>query len=166
MGKHCILIVDDEQAILDLAADTLKKKEYTVITAKSGEDGLDMLVQHPVNLIVSDQRMDGISGIEFLKIAKKKYPNIITIMLTGFAEKETAMKAVNEAGIYKFIVKPWNVMDFRNTVERALELQHLIMEKDMLIKKLALQKKIFQQIRKEYPDIIRPKNKTVADGQA
>ncbi len=163
MGKHCILIVDDEQAILDLAVDTLKKYDYNVITAKSGEEGLDMLIQHPVNLIVSDQRMDGISGVEFLKIVKKKYPNIITIMLTGFAETETAMKAVNEAGIYKFIVKPWNMLDFRNTVERALELQYLIMEKEELMKKLALQKRIFQQISREYPDIIKPKNKSVVD---
>jgi DNA-binding NtrC family response regulator len=163
MGKHCILIVDDEQAILDLAVDTLKKYDYKVITAKSGEEGLDMLIQYPVNLIVSDQRMDGISGVEFLKIVKKKYPNIITIMLTGFAETETAMKAVNEAGIHKFIVKPWNMFDFRNTVERALELQHLIMEKEELMKKLALQKRIFQQISREYPDIIKPKNKSVVD---
>ncbi len=163
MGKHCILIVDDEQAILDLAVDTLKKYNYKVITAKSGEEGLDMLIQHPVNLIVSDQRMGGISGVEFLKIVKKKYPNIITIMLTGFAETEMAMKAVNEAGIYKFIVKPWDMLDFRNTVERALELQYLIMEKEELMKKLALQKRIFQQISREYPDIIRPKNKSVVD---
>jgi DNA-binding NtrC family response regulator len=154
MSRHRILVVDDEQAILDLAISTLKKYDYQVITAGSGEEGLDVLTRHPVDLIISDQRMGGISGIEFLKMVKKEYPNIITIMLTGFAETETAMRAVNEAGIYKFIVKPWNIVDFRNTVERALELRHLISEKDALMKKLTLQKKILQQIKKEYPDII------------
>ncbi|MFH2066304.1 MAG: response regulator [Pseudomonadota bacterium] len=163
MSRPCILVVDDEQVILDLAANTLKKYDYQVITAGSGEEGLDMLIRHPVDLIISDQRMGGISGIEFLKIVKKEYPNIITIMLTGFAETETAMRAVNEAGIYKFIVKPWNIADFRNTVERAMELQHLISEKDALMKKLALQKKILQKIKKEYPDIIRLKETSAVD---
>ncbi|RJP78996.1 MAG: response regulator [Desulfobacteraceae bacterium] len=163
MSRRCILVVDDEQAILDLAANTLEKYDYQVITAGSGEEGLDMLIRHPVDLIISDQRMGGISGIEFLKIVKKEYPNIITIMLTGFAETETAMRAVNEAGIYKFIVKPWNIADFRNTVERALDLHHLISEKDALMKKLALQKKILQKIQKEYPDITRLKETSAVD---
>ena len=147
-----VLVVDDEQAILDLAIDTLKQLDYQVITAKSGEEGLEVLRRHPIDLIVSDQRMDGMSGVEFLKIVREEYPGILTIMLTGYADTETAMQAVNEAGIYKFIVKPWKIVDFRNTLERAFELQHLIFEKDELKNILAWQQEVLQGIHKEHPE--------------
>jgi len=151
---YTILIVDDEEAILELAVKTLKNDDYELVTAKSGEEGLDKLKMVKANLVISDQKMDGMSGVDFLKKAKKLYPGLITIMLTGYAESETAIKAKNDAGVYRFITKPWDTIDFRITVERALEMQHLIMEKGELKKRLEEQRAILKEVERMIPGLI------------
>ena len=152
--KYTILIVDDEVAILELAVKTLRNDDYELVTAKNGEEGLVKLNMVKANLIISDQKMDGMSGVDFLKKAKNLYPNLITIMLTGYAEPETAIKAKNDAGVYRFIVKPWNTIDFRITVKRALEMQHLIMEKCELEKRLEEQRAILKEVERMFPGLI------------
>jgi len=159
--KHKILIVDDEEAILELAVKTLRDDDYEMVTAKSGEEGLDKLKMYKANLIISDQKMDGMSGVDFLKKAKDHYPNLITIMFTGYAEPETVINAKNDAGVYRFITKPWNTIDFRITVKRALEMQHLIIEKCELVKRLEEQRAILKEIERMLPGLVQKEEETL-----
>jgi YesN/AraC family two-component response regulator len=153
MKKHTILIVDDEEMILKSIFRVLRNDNYQILTAQSGEEGLAVLKQYDVHLVISDQKMPGMNGLDFLKRVKSDYPQILTIMLTGQAELEIAMDAINEAGVYKFILKPWNDHDLKFTVRRALEALELICERDSLLQQVKVQDAFLQDLEKEFPGI-------------
>jgi two-component system, probable response regulator PhcQ len=153
MKKHTILIVDDEDMILKSISRALRNEDYRILTAINGVTGLAILNDHDVHLVISDQNMPGMNGIDFLKQIKKDYPQILTIMLTGNAEIEIAMNAINEAGVYKFILKPWNDNNLKVTIRRALETLELIWERDSLLEKVKTRDAILQGLEKQYPGI-------------
>jgi len=153
MGRHQILVVDDEKLVLNAIKRTLRSENYTTLTAQSGDEGLILLENHDVELVVSDYNMPGMSGLDFLKRVKKDYPHILTIMLTGHAEIEIAINAINEAGVYKFILKPWEDADLKITIRRALESLELIKERNSLAKQVKDKDIILQNLEEEYPGI-------------
>lgn len=118
--KFKILFVDDEPDVVS----TLKRafrKNYDVVTCTSGADAIDLIKTQPLDLIVSDQRMPGVTGVEVLKCAMEHQPDAIRILLTGYSDMESLVKCINDAGIYKYISKPWEPEMLRLTVVRALE---------------------------------------------
>jgi two-component system, probable response regulator PhcQ len=153
MKKHTVLIVDDEESILKSICRALRNEDYRILTATKGEKGLAILKDHDVHLVISDQKMPGMNGIDFLKQIKKDHPQILTIMLTGNAEIETAMNAINEAGVYKFILKPWDDNNLKVTITRALETLELIWERDSLLEKVKTRDAILQCLEKQHPGI-------------
>lgn len=153
MKKHTILIVDDEEMILKSICRVLRNEDYRILTAKNGEEGFAILKNHDVNLVISDQRMQSMSGIDFLKGIKREYPQILTIMLTGNAEIEIAMSAINEAGVYKFILKPWDDNNLKVTIRRALETLELIWERDSLLQQAKTRDAILEDLENKYPGI-------------
>jgi len=153
MKKDTILIVDDEESILKSITRTLVDENYRILTAQSGEEALSKLKNHDVHLVISDQRMPGMTGLELLKKVKIDYPQTLTIILTAYADIEVAINAINEAGVYKFIPKPWNEADLRVTIKRALELRQLVMERDSLLQQLKTQEAIFNELERKYPGI-------------
>ncbi|MDM8522264.1 response regulator [Desulfococcaceae bacterium HSG8] len=155
MKGYSILIVDDEKNILKSLGRVLMDENYHIVMAQSGEQGLSKLENYDADLIISDQNMPGMSGLEFLKKAKLKHPHIASIMLTAQADIEAVKKAVNEVGAYKFILKPWNEDDFRISVRRALELQELTMERDSLLEKIKTQEVLFRELERKHPGITR-----------
>ena len=153
MSRHAILIVDDEIKVLSAIQRTLRKEPYTVLTAEGGEEGLKMLEARDINLVVSDYNMPMMNGLEFLQNVRSLYPHILTIMLTGQAELQIAVQAINEAGVYKFIQKPWNNDDLRITLLRALESIDLATERDRLVQKIKSRDAILQDLEKKFPGI-------------
>ena len=153
MSRHAILVVDDETKVLSAIQRTLRKEPYTVLTAESGEEGLKILEARDINLVVSDYNMPMMNGLEFLQNVRSLYPHILTIMLTGQAELEIAVQAINEAGVYKFIQKPWNNDDLRVTLQRALESIDLATERDRLVQKVKSRDAILQELEKKFPGI-------------
>ncbi len=153
MKKYTILIVDDEELILKSIFRVLRNDNYQILTAQSGEEGLAVLKDCEVQLVISDQQMPGMNGLEFLKHVKIDYPQVLTIMLTGHAEIEIAMDAINDAGVYKFILKPWDDNDFKVTVRRALEALELVRERDSLLHQVKTHNAILQDLEKQYPGI-------------
>ncbi|MDD5248455.1 MAG: response regulator [Rhodocyclaceae bacterium] len=125
-----LLCVDDEPDIVDNLFRTFRKV-YTVLTAASGEAAVELLKSRSVDLIISDQRMPGMTGDEVLKAARVLQPEAIRILLTGYADLESLVKCVNEAGIYKYITKPWEPEQLRLTVTRAIE--HLDVERRLKV---------------------------------
>jgi len=155
MKKPVIMIVDDEDKIIISLTRALMDDGYRIIGERSGVEALEKMKQHEVDLVISDQSMPGVTGTEFLKQVKLKYPYVITIMLTAHGDLETAMEAINDAGIYKFILKPWDENELRQTVRRAVELRRLLMERDGLMEKIKANDAIFRDLEKEYPGITR-----------
>jgi len=148
-----ILIVDDEPHVISAIRRALIDEPCQVLSAGSGTEGLKVLESMPVKVVVSDERMPGMTGAEFLGIVKRKYPEVIRIILTGHASLESAMKAVNDGEIYRFFTKPWNDLELRLAIRSALERFNLEYENRRLIgivKRQALELKLLE---KRYPEI-------------
>jgi putative nucleotidyltransferase with HDIG domain len=114
------MIVDDEPANLRLL-ERLFRRDYEVITAASGSEALQLLSQHNVALLITDQRMPGMTGIELLKQTVAFRPHMVRIILTGYTDMTALVEAINCGHVYKYVTKPWSNDDLRLTVERALE---------------------------------------------
>ncbi len=133
--KHTILLVDDEEANLR-SISRLLGNYCNVIVAKDGIEGLDIIKTQNVHLIISDQKMPKLTGIDFLKQSVAINPNIIRIILTGYTDIDSIINSINEARIYKFIVKPIEPEDFLLTIQRALEYYELEIKNIALIHEL------------------------------
>ncbi|MBU4037462.1 MAG: response regulator, partial [Proteobacteria bacterium] len=106
-----------------------------------------------VHLVISDQRMPGMTGLNFLRKVKANYPDIITIILTGYADIETVLEAINSTGVYKFMLKPMNMIDLRITVQRALEWRQMIIDKDLLSDKIKTYEARLKELERLHPGI-------------
>jgi two-component system response regulator HupR/HoxA len=131
-----ILIVDDEPAILESLELTLGS-DYRVHTATSGEAGLEILEREDIALIISDQVLPSMNGVELLEKAIERNPQAIRMMLTGYADIGSLARAINEGRIYRFIPKPWEPQEVRLNVKRALEAYELATENVQLAAALA-----------------------------
>jgi two-component system response regulator HupR/HoxA len=134
--RYGILVVDDEEAILESLEFTLGT-EYDVFTAQSAEEGLEILDREDVALVISDQVMPGMSGVEFLERVIERNPRAIRIMLTGYADMASLVRAINEGRIYRYLPKPWEPDDLRIAVKRGLEVYELSSENAELADALA-----------------------------
>ena len=123
-----LLFVDDEEGVVNALKRIFLVENYRILTARSGPEALKILEDQEVQLVVTDHRMPGMTGAQLLKEIKQRWPSIIRIMLTGFADVQSVMGAVNEGAVYKFITKPWNDEDLRLTVSLALQQYMLIKE--------------------------------------
>ncbi len=118
--SHKILIVDDEPSNLRLL-ERLFRRDHNVISAPNGIEAMRLLEQHDIALVITDQRMPGMSGIELLKHTASLRPHMVRIILTGFIDVGELVEAINCGQIYKYVTKPWNNDELRLTVERALQ---------------------------------------------
>ena len=143
---YAVLFVDDEAYVLNAMKRIFRQENYEILTAESGQQALAILEKKTVQIVVSDHKMPGMTGAELLREVKARYPNTIRIMLTGHADVNAIMGAVNEGAVYKFITKPWNNEDLRLTVSLALEQYDLIQENKSLKKVQEIQKKKISQL--------------------
>ncbi len=134
--RYGILVVDDEDAILESLEFTLGT-EYRVFTASSAEEGLEILDREDIALVISDQVMPGMSGVEFLEKVIERNPRAIRMMLTGYADMASLIRAINEGRVYRYIPKPWEPDDLRISVKRGLEVYELSSENAQLADALA-----------------------------
>lgn len=118
--SYKIMVVDDEPANLRLL-DRLFRNDYEVVVAGSGAEALRLLQQHDVALILTDQRMPDMTGIELLQRTAGLRPHLVRIIMTGYTDVETLVEAINSGQVYKYVTKPWNNEELRLTISRALE---------------------------------------------
>jgi two-component system response regulator HupR/HoxA len=130
-----ILVVDDEEAILESLAFTLDD-EYRVFTATTGAEGLELLEREDIALVISDQVMPGMTGVEFFEQVIERKPFVIRMMLTGYADLQSLQRAINDGRIYRFISKPWEPDELRLGIRRALEAHDLLVQNISLADRL------------------------------
>jgi response regulator RpfG family c-di-GMP phosphodiesterase len=119
------LLVDDEPSILSALRRSLRATRYDVLTADSGAAALDMLASTEVDLIISDMRMPYMNGAEFLARAQALYPDTMRVLLTGYSEVDSVVRAINEGGVYRYLNKPWDDQDLLLTAVQAIEQRSL-----------------------------------------
>ena len=130
--SQTLLLVDDEPNVLAALRRVLRRDGYRILTADSGPQGLQLLASNPVDIIVSDQRMPGMTGVEFLRQAKTLYPNTIRIVLSGHTELRSVTDAINEGAIYRFLTKPWDDGQLRGVIQDAFHHKDLAVENEQL----------------------------------
>ena len=151
--KYQILIVDDEEITRTLINDALGREGYRMLTAFSAEEGLGVLESENVDVVISDEKMPGMSGSAFLSIVREKYPDTIRIMLTGHADLNTAIRAINEGEIYRFFTKPCNLVDLAVTIRQGLLQKELVEENKRLELIVARQATDLDALEKQSPGI-------------
>ena len=119
-----VLLVDDEVRSLDAMRRTLDE-DFTVFTASSADEARGLLQRQPVKVILCDQRMPGMTGVNFLKEVRERWPDIVRIVISGYTDSEDIIAGVNEAGIYQYILKPWSPDRLLESVRNAVEAQVL-----------------------------------------
>jgi putative two-component system response regulator len=132
LKRHKILVVDDEAPNLRLLQRVLGQ-EQEVLTAAGGAQALELLAQHEISLIISDQRMPEMTGVQLLEKSIALRPHAIKILLTGYTDVQALIDAINAGKVYKYIPKPWDPDDLRLTVKRALEAYELKVDNDKLL---------------------------------
>lgn len=125
--KGRILFVDDEPNILNTMR-WLFQREYEVVTAQGGREAIAMLSQSRFDVVVSDQRMPEVSGIDVLREARKRSPRTMRILLTGYADMEATVNSVNEGEVFRYVTKPWDNNDFKVTVQMAVEASQVCLQ--------------------------------------
>jgi two-component system probable response regulator PhcQ len=153
MTNSKILIVDDEENILHSLKRLFRREPYEVLTAQNGEEGLKILDDHQIDLIISDLKMPQMNGIEFLRIAKEKNPVPLRIMLTGHADLKSVIDAIHQGEIYRFLLKPWDDEELKMTIKQALDYHRLWNENRRLAQTVKKQNQVLQELEKEHPGI-------------
>jgi putative nucleotidyltransferase with HDIG domain len=118
---HTVLFVDDEVNILKALKRLLRSEDMNVLCASRGQEALDLLDKNPAQVVVSDQRMPEMTGVDFLSHVRERRPDVVRMMLTGYTEMDVAVDAINRGEIYRLITKPWNDDELRATIRQAFD---------------------------------------------
>jgi len=119
--QHTVLFVDDEVNILKALQRLLRSEDMNVLCASRTTEALEVLEKHPAQVVVTDQRMPEMSGVDFLAHVRERQPDIVRMMLTGYTEMKVAVDAINRGEIYRLITKPWNDDELRATLRQAFD---------------------------------------------
>jgi diguanylate cyclase (GGDEF)-like protein/PAS domain S-box-containing protein len=120
-----LLLVDDDAYVLSALQRLLRRDGYRILTAADSASAFEQLATHRIDVIVSDQRMPGISGTAFLAQVKELYPDVVRIMLSGYTELQSVIDAINAGAIYRFLTKPWDDDQLRSVIRDAINRQEL-----------------------------------------
>ena len=152
MGEP-VLFVDDEESILSSLVRLFRKDDYEIFRATSGAEGLKIAEENDISLIISDYRMPGMTGVDFFSQVKDIVPDAIRIMLTGYADLEASIAAINKGEVYRFTTKPWSDEDLKMTVSQALEYRDLMLMNRRLTRTVKRQHHIMKKLEGVYPGI-------------
>ena len=129
--QYPVLYVDDEP----LALETFRlqfKEDFAVHTAQNGEEAMRILRENDIAVVLTDQRMPRLSGVELLKQVKEQYPDTVRMLVTAYSDMDVVIEAINQGNVYRYITKPYNEDDLRNTIRQGIETFYLIRERDRL----------------------------------
>ncbi|MBW2499649.1 MAG: response regulator, partial [Deltaproteobacteria bacterium] len=119
--QHTVLFVDDEVNILKALQRLLRSEDMNVLSASRTQEALELLEKTPAQVVISDQRMPEMSGVDLLSQVRERWPDVVRMMLTGYTEIDVAVEAINRGEIYRLITKPWNDDELRATIRQAFD---------------------------------------------
>jgi response regulator RpfG family c-di-GMP phosphodiesterase len=151
-AKHTLLVVDDEPNVCDSVYDLLRR-EFRVLRARSAAEGIKQMEENEVHIIMTDQRMPQITGVEFLRRIRVGHPQAVRMLFTGYADLESIIAAINQGHIYKFLKKPWQPEDLEAAVRDAAaeydRIVHQAQEMTFLRDEVKLLRERLTQLEKE-----------------
>lgn len=141
-----LLLVDDESGVLNALRRLFRGQGYTVLLASSGAEGLQVLAQQPVDLVLSDMRMPEMDGAQFLAQVRQRHPQAVRLLLTGYADIGSTIAAINQGEIHRYIAKPWSDPDLLLTVQEALRRRQLELENQRLLAQVQVQNQALAEL--------------------
>lgn len=155
-----LLLLDDEPAVVNAICRELRGEGWQLDAFTDPQVVLEALSQNTYELILSDLRMPELDGIAFLQFAKQLQPDALRLLLSGDSDRETLVRAINRAEVYRFISKPWDAYELRSTLHTCLELQHSQVERKALLERVRQQQHAIdaheahlRKMRQEHPEI-------------
>src|ERR1043166_1146375 len=134
-AKPCLLVVDDEPDLVQSVQDLLRF-EYRVLTATRASEGLQIMQAERVHIVMSDQRMPEMTGVELLSKVKQNHPETIRLLFTAYSDLSAVIDAINQGNVYRYISKPWEVEDLKATLKQAYDYYRLQEERRFLVKEV------------------------------
>ena len=153
MEKYNLLLVDDEPNILKALTRLFREQHVNILTANNAEEALEIIKKEQIQLLISDNLMPGMTGVELIKKVKEISPDTLRIILSGHSDMDAILDAVNHGEAYRFILKPWNDIDLKLTLNIALAQYKLIADNKSLEKELFEKNRILANIKKNHPEI-------------
>jgi response regulator RpfG family c-di-GMP phosphodiesterase len=157
--KHTVLCVDDEGNVLHSLKRLFRKEAYRLLTAISGAEGLKILEEYDVQVVIADQRMPQMSGTEFLAIVNELYPQTMRIVLSGYTDVDTITESINKGHIYKFFLKPWNDQSLKLEIRQTLDQYDLIKSNRDLHEKVLKQNEELNTLNKNLKRLVQERTK-------
>jgi signal transduction histidine kinase len=133
--RHTLLVVDDEPDVVRSVHDLLRL-EYQVVGATSARGGLEQLQKHVVHIVMSDQRMPDMTGVEFLSQVRRDHPSAVRLLFTGYADIKAVIDAINQGHVYRYIAKPWDPDELQAIIRQAATHYDLVKERGHLLKEV------------------------------
>ncbi|HEY7330002.1 MAG TPA: hybrid sensor histidine kinase/response regulator, partial [Gemmataceae bacterium] len=146
--RHTLLVVDDEPDVVQSLQDLLRR-EYRVLGATRAREGLRLLHEQPVHVVMTDQRMPEISGVDFLRNVRRDCPDAIRLLFTGYADIKAVIDAINEGHVYRYITKPWDPDELQTVLRQAGEQYDLLQERQRLLDDLRRKNQELEQANAE-----------------
>jgi DNA-binding NtrC family response regulator len=146
MSSYTVLLVDDEPNLLQGLRRALRREPYEILVAEGAAAALRLLEARPVDVVVSDEMMPGMSGTEFLGRVRSQYPDTIRIILTGHGTLKIAIRAINDGEVYRFLTKPCDPIDLALTIRQALQSRALLLETRQLLRTVRRQSVVIDEL--------------------
>jgi two-component system, probable response regulator PhcQ len=155
MEKSKLLLVDDEPNLTSALVRSLDRTQFQIFTADSAQQGLMILAGNDIDVVVSDERMPGMTGSQFLAEVRKQWPNTIRMILSGQADLEAAVRAINEGEVYRFLLKPCHPKELQMTILQGLQHKKLVAQSRRLLQEHQKQQNLLEALEKDNPGITR-----------
>src|SRR6187551_1009944 len=153
MQKSKLLLVDDEPNLTSALVRSLDRSQFEIFTADSAQKGLMILAGNEIDVVVSDERMPGMTGSQFLSEVRKKWPNTIRMILSGQADLEAAVRAINEGEVYRFLLKPCHPKELQATILQGLQHKKLVAQSRKLLQEHMKTVNLLEALEKDNPGI-------------
>jgi len=154
MKRYAVLLVDDEPNIVNALRRSLSDEGYDIYVAHSGHEALELLKRQRIDLVVSDQVMPGMTGVELLKRVRLRYPDTARVMLTGNANLHMAADAINYGEVDRMLVKPWEEAELKLSLQLSLEQMELRRQQRFLLSKVQEEGTQLSELERSYPGIL------------
>jgi DNA-binding NtrC family response regulator len=147
-SRHTILVVDDEPDVVHSVQDLLRL-DYRVLGATRATEGMSLLSQQDVHIVMTDQRMPEMTGVDFLRRVREGYRDAIRLLFTGYADIKAVVDAINQGHVYRYITKPWDPDELQVIIRQAVERYDLQIERKQLLAELQVKNEELQQANTE-----------------
>lgn len=156
MNKHTILIVDDEPNVVSSLKRVLISQDREILSAYSAEEAWRLLQEKgEVEVIICDNKLPGLSGVEFLSKVKTVYPQTVRVLITGYPDLTTVTEAIAKADIWRYLLKPIEIEELKTLVTQAFDYYRILKENQILLEIVYQQAEWLKVLKEKYPDVFR-----------